>query len=184
MTALDAAGLWWLKPALYLIAAGGIAAVGWHYGATHAHAQDASAIADLREKITATERAAYTAAQQAITRNLETERRAAQTQADIETKYQQEINDATAKTARLTRQLRTGDLRMYVPIVTPNPNGLPTAAASASVSDDPSPYAVIQPATASDLTQLAADADAIATQLGACQAIINADRLSINGAAK
>lgn len=140
----------------------GAAAVEARYAARDAEAarQTAARVQDLEEQARAAERAA-----------------AARVSA-VSTDYQRRLADAETDNARMRAALLRGDLRLRIPAERPRFDGVsPTAAAAPTTAgcDDP-PRGELPREVALDLWQLAADADALAAQLAACQAIVRADR--------
>lgn len=102
------------------------------------------------------------------------ERAIAKTQADIDTAYQKGITDGKVQLDSTLSDLRADVIRLRKRFSCPAA-GVPAAAASATVGDD-AEASGLQREDAEFLVRLASDADAIALQLKACQAIVKSDR--------
>lgn len=82
------------------------------------------------------------------------------------------MNATQLETDRLRTQLRAGTARLSVPVV--GSCRLPATGTGAGGSDGAA-RAELSAQAADDLVALAADADAVARQLGACQAVVVSD---------
>ena len=102
------------------------------------------------------------------------ERAIAKTQADIDTAYQKGITDGKVQLDSTLSDLRADVIRLRKRFSCPAA-GVSAAAASATVGDD-AEASGLQREDAEFLVRLASDADAIALQLKACQAIVKSDR--------
>lgn len=102
------------------------------------------------------------------------ERAIAKTQADIDTAYQKGKTDAQAQLDSTLSDLRADVIRLRKRFTCPAASVQATAA-GATVSDD-AEAGGLQREDAEFLVRLASDADAIALQLNACQAIVKSDR--------
>lgn len=107
-------------------------------------------------------------------RVLDDERAIAKTQADIDTAYQKGKTDAQAQLDSTLSDLRADVIRLRKRFTCPAASVQATAA-GAPVSDD-AEAGGLQREDAEFLVRLASDADAIALQLNACQAIVKSDR--------
>lgn len=105
---------------------------------------------------------------------LDDERAIAKTQADIDTAYQKGITDAQDQLNSTLSDLRADVIRLRKRFTCPTASVQATAA-GAPVSDD-AEAGGLQREDAEFLVRLASDADAIALQLKACQAIVENDR--------
>ena len=112
--------------------------------------------------------------EQGLQRVLTDERAIAKTQADIDTAYQKGITDAQAQLDGTLSDLRADVIRLRKRFSCPAASVQATAA-GAPVSDD-AEAGGLQREDAEFLVRLASDADAIALQLKACQAIVENDR--------
>ena len=112
--------------------------------------------------------------EQGLQRVLTDERAIAKTQADIDTAYQKGITDAQAQLDGTLSDLRADVIRLRKRFSCPAASVQATAA-GAPVSDD-AEAGGLQREDAEFLVRLASDADAIALQLNACQAIVKSDR--------
>ena len=112
--------------------------------------------------------------EQGLQRVLTDERAIAKTQADIDTAYQKGITDAQAQLDGTLSDLRADVIRLRKRFTCPAASVQATAA-GATVSDD-AEAGGLQREDAEFLVRLASDADAIALQLKACQAIVENDR--------
>ena len=115
--------------------------------------------------------------------NLETAYRAAeqqyaQNQADISTKYQKEQQDAKRKTDALFASYRAGTFRLRDPGASGKNTcgGASGQAATGTGGRDGSTTGELSGAAAEFLLGLTGEADAVAIQLSACQAVIVSDR--------
>lgn len=102
------------------------------------------------------------------------ERAIAKTQADIDTAYQKGITDAQAQLDSTLADLRSDVIRLRKRFSC-TPASVQATAAGATVSDD-AESGGLQREDAEFLVRLASDADAVALQLKACQAIVKSDR--------
>lgn len=93
--------------------------------------------------------------------------------AAVDQKLMEERADAQNQIDRLRADLRAGTRRLSVAIAAAG--GVPGSAAGAG-GGDAAARGELHPAAADDLVALAADADDVARQLGACQQVIVADR--------
>ena len=98
----------------------------------------------------------------------------AKTRADIDTAYQKGITDGKVQLDSTLSDLRADVIRLRKRFSCPAA-GVSAAAASATVGDD-AEASGLQREDAEFLVRLASDADAIALQLNACQAIVENDR--------
>lgn len=109
-----------------------------------------------------------------LQRVLDSERATAKTQADIDTAYQKGITDAQAQLDSTLADLRSDVIRLRKRFSCPAAS-VPATVAGAPVGDD-AESGGLQREDAEFLVRLASDADAIALQLKACQAIVKSDR--------
>ncbi len=93
----------------------------------------------------------------------------------IRTKYQKEVADAKSKHDSDVANARSGDLGLRVPSNCPSAADVSGAAAGSARGDGSSTVELPRETTAS-LYSLANDANAVADQLRACQAVIQSDR--------
>lgn len=112
--------------------------------------------------------------EQGLQRVLTDERAIAKTQADIDTAYQKGITDAQDQLNSTLSDLRADVIRLRKRFSC-TPASVQTTAAGTPVSDD-AEAGGLQREDAEFLVRLASDADAIALQLNACQAIVKSDR--------
>lgn len=112
--------------------------------------------------------------EQGLEQVLTDERAIAKTQADIDTAYQKGITDGNVQLDSTLSDLRADVIRLRKRFSCPAA-GVSAAAASATVGDD-AEASGLQREDAEFLVRLASDADAIALQLKACQAIVKSDR--------
>ena len=112
--------------------------------------------------------------EQGLQQVLTDERAIAKTQADIDTAYQKGITDGKVQLDSTLSDLRADVIRLRKRFSCPAA-GVSAAAASATVGDD-AEAGGLQREDAEFLVRLASDADAIALQLKACQAIVENDR--------
>lgn len=112
--------------------------------------------------------------EQGLEQVLTDERAIAKTQADIDTAYQKGITDGKVQLDSTLSDLRADVIRLRKRFSCPAA-GVSAAAASATVGDD-AEASGLQREDAEFLVRLASDADAIALQLKACQAIVENDR--------
>ena len=112
--------------------------------------------------------------EQGLQQVLTDERAIAKTQADIDTAYQKGITDAQDQLNSTLSDLRADVIRLRKRFTCPTASVQATAA-GATVSDD-AEAGGLQREDAEFLVRLASDADAIALQLKACQAIVENDR--------
>lgn len=112
--------------------------------------------------------------EQGLEQVLTDERAIAKTQADIDTAYQKGITDGKVQLDSTLSDLRADVIRLRKRFSCPAA-GVSAAAASATVGDD-AEASGLQREDAEFLVRLASDADAIALQLKACQAIVKSDR--------
>lgn len=141
----------------------GVAAVEARYAARDAEAarQAAQRVDELQAQARAAEQAA------------------AARLAAVSTDYQRRLASAATENDRMRRALAAGDVRLRFPRTEPAADGPRGAAAEtgAAAAGCHGPEAGQLPrAVALDLWQLAADADAVAEQLAACQAVLRGDR--------
>lgn len=106
---------------------------------------------------------------------LASERARARTQADIDTAYQKGTQDAQAQLDSTISDLRADNLRLRRKFTCPDPANAGATAASAGIGDGGA-QGGLQQSDAEFLVRLAAEADAVALQLQACQAIVRSDR--------
>ena len=112
--------------------------------------------------------------EQGLEQVLTDERAIAKTQADIDTAYQKGITDGKVQLDSTLSDLRADVIRLRKRFSCPAASVQATAA-GAPVSDD-AEAGGLQREDAEFLVRLASDADAIALQLKACQAIVENDR--------
>jgi len=112
--------------------------------------------------------------EQGLEQVLTDERAIAKTQADIDTAYQKGITDGKVQLDSTLSDLRADVIRLRKRFSCPAA-GVSAAAAGATVGDD-AEASGLQREDAEFLVRLASDADAIALQLKACQAIVENDR--------
>ena len=112
--------------------------------------------------------------EQGLQQVLTDERAIAKTQADIDTAYQKGITDGKVQLDSTLSDLRADVIRLRKRFSCPAASVQATAA-GAPVSDD-AEAGGLQREDAEFLVRLASDADAIALQLKACQAIVENDR--------
>lgn len=112
--------------------------------------------------------------EQGLEQVLADERAIAKTQADIDTAYQKGITDGKVQLDSTLSDLRADVIRLRKRFSCPAASVQATAA-GAPVSDD-AEAGGLQREDAEFLVRLASDADAIALQLKACQAIVENDR--------
>lgn len=98
----------------------------------------------------------------------------------VSTHYQEQLRHAENRQKSITDELRTGALRMRVAVKAGS--CVPAAAALATTASgfDGGETAELPAALAEALTDFAFDADATALQLGACQALVRQQWLSMN----
>lgn len=140
-----------------------LAGTWWHGHRTGAAGVQAEWDADqarMTARLLAQEQAARAAEQQH-----------AQALVAIDAQYQENERHAQLENNRLRAQLRTGTVRLSVPVVAGSCN-LPSDD-SASGLRDSSPRAELSAEAADDLVALADDADAVVRQLTACQAVVD-----------
>lgn len=103
--------------------------------------------------------------------------------AAVSTQYQQELIHAKAEKDRVIAGLRTGAVRLRIPIAGPLSTTGDRAAAlgTGTAGRDGETRADLSTAASEFLVGLASEADEVAHQLGACQAVINADRKTGDG---
>lgn len=149
----------------YLIAALAISLILalWRIDSVTGDRDQASARADGAEK-----------RESALKQTLDGERAIAKTQADIDTAYQKGITDGKVQLDSTLSDLRADVIRLRKRFSCPAA-GVSAAAASATVGDD-AEASGLQREDAEFLVRLASDADAIALQLKACQAVVKSDR--------
>ncbi len=97
--------------------------------------------------------------------------------ADIDTHYQEVISNEKANTDRTIAELRDGaiGLRKRLAAVAVSSTGLPCSGPGAGKCDGVQAIG-LQKQDAEFLVRLASDADQVANQLRACQAVVKADR--------
>ena len=110
----------------------------------------------------------------ALQQTLDGERAIAKTQADIDAAYQEGITDAQAQLDSTLSDLRADVIRLRKRFSC-QAASVSSVAASTTVSND-AEAGGLQREDAEFLVRLASDADAIALQLKACQAIVENDR--------
>ncbi len=93
----------------------------------------------------------------------------------IQTKYQKEIADAKSQRDRDVANARSGSLSLRVPARCPSAADVSGAASPAPGGDGSATVELPRETTAS-LFSIANDANAVADQLRACQAVIQSDR--------
>lgn len=96
--------------------------------------------------------------------------------AAVATHYSQESARAQADAADLRRRLADGSVRLSLPAGTCAGGGAAAAPAGPAPGGADGAPADLPRATAADLLALADEADAVTRQLGACQAILQAER--------
>lgn len=156
---------WRALAPLALIAA--VVAILW---GTYSAGRDAgaNAVRATYEQELATQRRTHTAALIAA------ERKAAADMTAITDRMQEDMTRAQAETERLAAAVRDGRERLRERFICPA-DGVPETSASAG-SSDAGEARGLQRADAEFLVRLAAEADAAATQLTACQDILSSDR--------
>lgn len=109
-------------------------------------------------------------------RQLEQDR--AEVQAAISSKYQKDLNHVKTEKDRVIAGLRDGAFRLRIPVATRlNAYGGSAAEVAAPACGRDGGTRTELPVEASEfLVGLASEADEVVKQLGACQAVINADR--------
>ncbi|MED5607794.1 lysis system i-spanin subunit Rz [Pseudomonas sp. JH-2] len=110
-----------------------------------------------------------------LTTTLSSERARAKTQADIDAAYQKGTQDAQTQLDSTLSDLRADNLRLRRKFTCSAPASAGATAASAGGGDGGA-QGGLQRADAEFLVRLAAEADAVALQLQACQAIVRSDR--------
>lgn len=107
-----------------------------------------------------------------------TERRHAESIAQVSKKYQEELQHAKSRKDRVIADLRAGDQRLRIPVAaTGCAGGSEAGTTSASaVRRDGEARAELSDAAAEFLVGLATEADEIVHQLNACQALVIEDR--------
>lgn len=102
----------------------------------------------------------------------------AQDMAKASTKYQEDLKHEKAAKDRVIADLRRGDLRLRVPVTCPvsAAGGRTAALGTGTAGRDAGARAELSVEASEFLVGLASEADEVVHQLGACQAIINADR--------
>jgi hypothetical protein len=103
--------------------------------------------------------------------------------ASISSQYQKDLTHVKADKDRVIAGLRAGAVRLFVPAATAlSPDGgAASAVTPASSGRDGAARCELSVAASEFLVGLAAEADEVAKQLGACQAVINADRTTGDG---
>jgi hypothetical protein len=98
--------------------------------------------------------------------------------ASISSQYQKELAHVKADKDRVIASLRDGSMRLRIPVAaTVSANGgIASEVTPATTGRDGETRAELSVAAAEFLVGLASEADEVAKQLGACQAVINADR--------
>ncbi len=98
--------------------------------------------------------------------------------AAVSTQYQQELTHAKAEKDRVIAGLRTGAVRLRIPVTCPlsTHGGDASALGTGTAGRDGETRAELSAEASEFLVVLASEADAVVHQLGACQAVINADR--------
>jgi prophage endopeptidase len=106
-----------------------------------------------------------------------TERAKQVSMAELDTHYQEVIQNEKQSADSIIADLRSGTigLRKRLAAVSVSSSGVPCTAAGAGCGDDEATVG-LQVADAQLLVRLAAEADAIVDQLNACQAVVKADR--------
>lgn len=97
--------------------------------------------------------------------------------AAVSADYQRKLTDAANENDRIRRALASGELRLRLPAVqsTDSAGSARSEAATGACGRDDTASGELPRTIALDLWQLAADADAVAEQLAACQAVIRAE---------
>lgn len=163
----------WIWLALALVLAGGVV---WLDQSAYQRGQRDERLAwQAAAGRQATEVAARRSRDEQAVRRREAEHAAAL--AAIDRAGQERIRNVEIENGRLRAALRAGDVRLRVPA-----GGVGLAAGEAGAAGtgagrgDACTGGELSPALADDLFALVADADAVAEQLGRCQAVIRADR--------
>lgn len=106
------------------------------------------------------------------------EQSAAQRLASVSADYQRRLANAATKNDRMRRALAVGDVRLRFDPTEPaeRSHGAAASTVAAACGRDGSATGELPRAIALDLWSLAADADAVAEQLAACQQVIGEDR--------
>lgn len=112
--------------------------------------------------------------EQGLEQVLTDERAIAKTQADIDTAYQKGITDGKVQLDSTLSEMRADVIRLRKRFSC-TPASVQATAAGATVSDD-AEAGGLQREDAEFLVRLASDADSIALQLKACQAVVKSDR--------
>lgn len=106
--------------------------------------------------------------------------------AEIASQHQKDLKDAGAEKDRVIADLRTRNLRLRVPVVSTTVTacgggGAGTEAGAGAGQRDGETTAELSGAAAEFLVGLASEADDVARQLSACQAVVIADRKQQEG---
>ena len=123
-----------------------------------------------------------TAANQKITKLEEQyrkqEQRHAQAMADASTQYQEDLKNAQANKDRIIANLRTGDIRLRIPVAATGKAGgnIPAEALSSATGRDDQAHAELSPEAAEFLVGLVDECDGVVHQLTAAQRVIIEDR--------
>lgn len=101
--------------------------------------------------------------------------------AAVSTDYQRRLANAATENDRMRRALAAGDVRLRFPRAEPaaaadHSRGAAATPSAAACGRDGAEAGDLPRETALDLWQLATDADAVAEQLAACQAVVRGDR--------
>lgn len=105
--------------------------------------------------------------------------------AAVDVKYQKELIDAKAQREADVAALRSGAIRLRARLARTPPcegaggSAVPGSAASAGGGDGAA-TAELSRQTSEDLLALGNDADEVTRQLAACQAVVEADRVTVN----
>ncbi|WP_290872050.1 lysis system i-spanin subunit Rz [Aquabacterium sp.] len=146
------------------------------YGAYRHGCTVTQAAADLATTKANAAHAAETISLQAQVRAAE--HKATQDMAAIDAQHQKDIADERSKASATLASYRAGTLRLrdeFAPTIGPAQPVLPGVATSTG-KRDAAGTGGLQPAHVEFLVQIASDADQVAKQLAACQAVVRADR--------
>ncbi|MDP3841083.1 MAG: lysis system i-spanin subunit Rz [Oxalobacteraceae bacterium] len=152
----------------------GVAAVlgGYHLGDVAATNRDKAQALDV-ERIASKKLADANAKVRA------TEKKSTQDLATISATYQKGLSDVISTHKDLVARIRSGAVRLSVP-ARADPAGAAGIPAAATGGRDGGARCGLSDAAAEFLAGLASEADGIARQLSACQAVLNADRAACN----
>lgn len=147
-------------------------------GAGYWWGDDAATNRDQAQALDA-ERTASKKLAEANARVRATEQKSAQDLAAISATYQKGLSDVVSTHKDLVARIRSGAVRLSVP-ARANPAGAAVASAAGASGRDGETRCQLSDTAAEFLTGLASEADGVAQQLTACQAIVTADRAACN----